>query len=110
MTKEIDPPEALYQKLLLDLKWRKFLKLTKWFRFVPFVKFVMANGSMVLGTADKNSDFDVLIATDRRKNIHRPLHPESDIFGSPRPKIGRYKRQQSEQALLQPLHHSADLP
>ncbi len=61
---EIDPPEALYQKLLLDLKWRKLLRLAKWLHFVPFIKFVMANGSMILGAADENSDFDVLVATE----------------------------------------------
>jgi predicted nucleotidyltransferase len=64
MTKNLNSPETLRQRLLLDLKWRKFLKLAKWFRFVPFVKFVMANGSMVLGVADENSDFDVLVAAE----------------------------------------------
>jgi len=47
--------------MLLDLKWKKLLRLAKWFRFVPFIKFVLANGSLVLGLADKNSDFDVLV-------------------------------------------------
>lgn len=39
------------------------MKVTKWFRFAPFLNFVMANGSMVLGSADESSDFDVLIGT-----------------------------------------------
>ncbi len=50
------------QDLLLDLKWKKLLKLARWFRFIPFLKFVMANGSMVLGLANERSDFDVLVA------------------------------------------------
>ena len=57
--------EGIYrcrQDLILDLKWEKFLKLALWFRFVPFLKFVMANGSLVLGLADEHSDFDVLVA------------------------------------------------
>lgn len=57
----IDDPDNLHRKLILDLKWRKLLKLAWWFRFVPFLEFVIANGSMVLGEANESSDFDVLV-------------------------------------------------
>ncbi|MGC9603274.1 MAG: hypothetical protein ABSF47_02285 [Minisyncoccia bacterium] len=50
------------QDLILDLKWKKLVKLSRWFRFVPFLKFVLANGSLVLGLASESSDFDVLVA------------------------------------------------
>lgn len=50
------------EDLILDMKWKKLLKLARWFRFIPFLKFIMANGSLVLGIADERSDFDVLTA------------------------------------------------
>lgn len=55
------------QDFILDTKWRKLNKLTKWFKFVPFLKFVMANGSMVMGVASKDSDFDVLVAVEDKR-------------------------------------------
>jgi hypothetical protein len=69
----------LHQRLVLDLKWRKLLKLARWFRFVPFLKFVMANGSMVLGTADERSDFDVLAAV-RKGRIFTTRYVLNVIF------------------------------
>lgn len=57
-----NPLDALRQKLILDVKWRKLLKLAKWFRCAPFVQFVLASDSMALGTVNKNSDFDVIIS------------------------------------------------
>lgn len=57
-----NPPDTLRQKLILDVKWRKLLKLAKWFRFAPFVQFVLASDSMALGTVNENSDFDVIIS------------------------------------------------
>ncbi|MEK7626805.1 MAG: hypothetical protein AAB399_01385 [Patescibacteria group bacterium] len=57
-----NPPDALRQKLILDVKWRKLLKLAKWFRFAPFVQFVLASDSMALGTVNEDSDFDVIVS------------------------------------------------
>ncbi|MEK7162428.1 MAG: hypothetical protein AAB730_01045 [Patescibacteria group bacterium] len=54
----------LHRYLILDLKWKKFLRIARWFRFAPFLKFVLANGSMVLNVANENSDFDVLVAVE----------------------------------------------
>lgn len=53
--------ESRRQYLLYDLKWRKLLKLAEWFRFLPFIEFVMASGSMALGNVDEKSDFDLLV-------------------------------------------------
>ncbi len=57
-----NPSDALRQKLILDIKWRKLLKLAKWFRFAPFVQFVLASDSMALGTVNEDSDFDVIVS------------------------------------------------
>ena len=42
-------------------KWRKFLKRVKVFRFVPFVDFVLAAGSLATGKLHEKSDLDVII-------------------------------------------------
>ncbi len=49
------------QDLLLDEKWKLLIKQAKWFRFIPFVEFVVASGSMAVGNISRHSDFDVLI-------------------------------------------------
>ncbi|MEK7089601.1 MAG: hypothetical protein AAB920_02165 [Patescibacteria group bacterium] len=48
------------QDLFLDEKWKKLIKLSRWFRYVPFFEFVMASGSLSFGNVNSNSDFDVL--------------------------------------------------
>ncbi len=50
------------QKLLLDQKWKKLVKLAGSFRFAPFVDFVIVTGSMAVGNVKESSDFDLLIA------------------------------------------------
>lgn len=49
------------QDVLRDKKWKIFLKSAKKFKFIPFVDFVFASGSMVLGNVREASDFDVLV-------------------------------------------------
>ena len=49
------------QDLLLDKKWRRFLKLNKLFNWIPFIDFVLGSGSLALGNVHKDSDFDVII-------------------------------------------------
>ncbi|MCL4399676.1 nucleotidyltransferase domain-containing protein [Patescibacteria group bacterium] len=51
--------------LALDLKWKKLIKLADFFRFIPFIDFVAATGSMAVGNVNENSDFDVLISVRR---------------------------------------------
>lgn len=46
---------------LTERKWRKFLFRVKLFKFVPFVDFVVAAGSLVVGGMKENSDFDVIV-------------------------------------------------
>ena len=42
-------------------KWEKFLRRVKPFRFVPFVEFVLAAGSLATGKVREGSDFDVMV-------------------------------------------------
>jgi hypothetical protein len=56
-----DFAERLQKDTLFDEKWQKLLKRAKWFRFVPFISFVLISDSMALGTVNKKSDFDALV-------------------------------------------------
>lgn len=46
---------------LYDRKWQKFLGRIWPFRFIPFVDFVLAAGSLATGNMNENSDFDVIV-------------------------------------------------
>lgn len=46
---------------LIALKWNKLLRRSKIFILVPFVEIVFAAGSMAMGSANKDSDFDVIV-------------------------------------------------
>lgn len=50
------------QDLVLDMKWKRFLKSVRWLRHVPFVEFALASGSMAFGNVTPTSDFDLLVA------------------------------------------------
>lgn len=49
------------QDFLLDMKWKRLLKKTKWFRHIPFVDFALISGSMSFGAIKETSDFDILL-------------------------------------------------
>lgn len=49
------------QQVLHDKKWIKFLRRTWLFRFIPFVEFALAAGSLATGNVHADSDFDVII-------------------------------------------------
>ncbi|MFA5084253.1 MAG: hypothetical protein WC475_02635 [Candidatus Paceibacterota bacterium] len=49
------------QDVLFDKKWLQFLKLSRFFRYLPFIDFVLGSGSMALGNAHEDSDFDVIV-------------------------------------------------
>ena len=49
------------QQVLHDKKWITFLRRTWLFRYIPFVEFVLAAGSMATGNVNPDSDFDVII-------------------------------------------------
>ncbi len=46
---------------LEDKKWRKFLRRAWLFKFIPFVDFVLAAGSLATGNMREDSDFDVIV-------------------------------------------------
>ncbi len=48
-------------QILYDQKWIKFLRRIWLFRFIPFVDFALAAGSMAMGNVRPESDFDVII-------------------------------------------------
>lgn len=41
-------------------KWKKFLKIAKWFQAVPYLKAIFASGSLAINNTAYESDFDVL--------------------------------------------------
>lgn len=41
-------------------KWKKFLRIAKWFQAVPYLRAIFASGSLAINNTDKGSDFDVL--------------------------------------------------
>lgn len=41
-------------------KWKKFLRIAKWFQAVPYLRAILASGSLSINNTDENSDFDVL--------------------------------------------------
>lgn len=49
------------QDVLFDEKWLQFLKLTRFFRHLPFIDFVLGAGSLALGNVHQDSDFDVIV-------------------------------------------------
>jgi len=49
------------QDVLRDVKWKTFLKRARKFKYIPFVDFVFAAGSMALGNVRDTSDFDVIV-------------------------------------------------
>ncbi len=72
--------ERKRQDLLSDLKWKKLLRLAKWFRFAPFIEFVIASGSMAIGNVRASSDFDVLVGV-RSGRIFTARYFLNFIFG-----------------------------
>lgn len=49
------------QQVLHDKKWIRFLRRTWLFRWIPFVEFSLAAGSMATGKVSPGSDFDVIV-------------------------------------------------
>lgn len=55
------PIEKRRQQVLYDKKWRTLLRRAWLFKYIPFVDFVFAAGSIAIGNVRENSDLDVLI-------------------------------------------------
>jgi len=53
--------EKRRQQVLYDKKWKKFLLRAWLFKYIPFVDFALAAGSMATGNVREESDFDVII-------------------------------------------------
>lgn len=58
--------DILYEKRMekdkiAAIKWKKFLKISKWFAIIPYLRGIMAGGSMAYNNTTKDSDFDVLV-------------------------------------------------
>ena len=53
--------KARQQQVLHDEKWVKLLRRTWLLRWIPFVDFALAAGSMAIGNVKPQSDFDVII-------------------------------------------------
>jgi predicted nucleotidyltransferase len=62
MPEENEKIEDKEKLLLYDIKWRKLMKLSKYFSHFPFVEFVIVSGSMATGKVLKHSDFDLIIS------------------------------------------------
>lgn len=45
---------------IAEKKWKKFLRISKWFQAVPYLRGILASGSLALNNTDHDSDFDVL--------------------------------------------------
>lgn len=53
--------DRIERQKIADRKWKKALKIIKWFQMAPFLKSVCANGSLARGFMDEDSDLDVFI-------------------------------------------------
>ncbi len=67
------------QDFLLDIKWKKLMKMATWFRYIPFVDFVLVSGSMSFGAIRKSSDFDVVLGV-RQGRIFTARYLVSGLF------------------------------
>ncbi len=45
-------------------KWDKFLKIAKWFQAVPYLRAILASGSLAINNTEHESDFDVLAVAE----------------------------------------------
>ncbi|KKR02478.1 MAG: hypothetical protein UT29_C0002G0040 [Candidatus Yanofskybacteria bacterium GW2011_GWA1_39_13] len=58
--------DALYElrirrEKIAAQKWKKFLRIAKWFQAVPYLRGVLASGSLSINNTEHESDFDVLL-------------------------------------------------
>lgn len=57
---------VLYEKRMeknkiAEVKWRKLLKISKWFVLIPYLRGILVGGSMAYNNITKDSDFDILV-------------------------------------------------
>ncbi|MEX2054468.1 MAG: hypothetical protein WD883_02925 [Candidatus Colwellbacteria bacterium] len=81
---------------LYERKWSKFLKRVRLFRYVPFVDFVLASGSLATGRVRESSDFDVLVGV-RQGRIFTTRFFAVLIF-----ELGGYRRRAADHSVGAP--------
>lgn len=72
-------------------KWKKFLRIAKWFQAVPYLRAVLASGSLAINNTGHESDFDVLsvVKSGRLYTCRLLLSLVASVFGARRT---RYER------------------
>jgi|SRR3989344_629688 len=72
-------------------KWKKFLRIAKWFQGVPYLRAVLASGSLAINNTKHGSDFDVLLVvrSGRLYSCRIFLSLVASVFGARRT---RYER------------------
>ena len=67
-------------------KWKKFLRIAKWFQTVPYLRAVLVSGSLALNNTGHESDFDVLsvVMTGRLYTCRIFLSFVASLFGARR--------------------------
>ena len=72
-------------------KWKKFLKTARWFQAVPYLRGMLASGSMALGNTDNESDFDVLAVAQagRLYTCRVLLSLAASLFGARRKRFDK---------------------
>lgn len=67
-------------------KWKKFLRIAKWFQAVPFLRAVLASGSLSINNTEHGSDFDVLLVvrSGRLYSCRIFLSLMASVFGARR--------------------------
>jgi hypothetical protein len=69
------------QQVLYDTKWKKFIKRSRAWRYIPFVEFVLGAGSMATGNVHDTSDFDVIVGV-RNERIFTARFCSVILFGA----------------------------
>lgn len=59
--------QRIERSKIAEKKLKKAIKITKWLRFVPFVRMVAVSGRLAMKNTEKKSDLDFLIALKNRK-------------------------------------------
>jgi hypothetical protein len=61
MTTAVSDIETRRRWVLHDMKWFVLLRRARVLRWIPFVRFALAAGSMATGVVSKDSDFDLIL-------------------------------------------------
>lgn len=59
--RDVLPELRIEREKIAAQKWKKFLRIAKWFQAVPYLRAVFASGSLAINNTKRESDFDVLV-------------------------------------------------